>query len=103
VPIYEYLCERCGRLTEVMQKVGGRPPATCPECGSKRLAKLVSRTAFQLKGGGWHADLYTSPKKTAPEKKEPAVDTSGKPAPSESGPGKKPEKAQGEKPAKKDG
>ncbi|HEY6106559.1 MAG TPA: FmdB family zinc ribbon protein [Anaeromyxobacteraceae bacterium] len=80
-----------------------RPPATCPGCGSKRLAKLVSRSAFQLKGGGWYADLYTSPGKTAPEKKEPAADASGKPAPSESGPGKKAEKAQGKKTAKKDG
>jgi putative FmdB family regulatory protein len=111
VPIYEYLCERCGRLTEVMQKLRDRPPATCPGCGSKRLTKLVSRTAFQLKGGGWYADLYTSPGKTEPEKKEPAPDASGKPAPEASGkpappeasPGKKAEKAQGKKPAKKDG
>jgi putative FmdB family regulatory protein len=60
VPIYEYVCESCGRLTEVMQKVGDPPPATCGECGGTRLAKLVSRTSFHLKGGGWYADLYSS-------------------------------------------
>ncbi|HET6924094.1 MAG TPA: zinc ribbon domain-containing protein [Anaeromyxobacteraceae bacterium] len=115
MPIYEYLCERCGHLTEVMQKVGDRRPATCPECGSKRLAKLVSRTAFQLKGGGWYADLYGSPGKKAPEKekpaeqkepaekKDPAANASGKTAPSRPGPGQKAEKAQGKKPAVKDG
>jgi putative FmdB family regulatory protein len=60
VPIYEYVCEACGRLTEVMQKVSDPPPPACPECGEPRLARLVSRTSFQLKGGGWYADLYTS-------------------------------------------
>jgi len=60
VPIYEYVCESCGRLTEVMQKVGDPPPAACGECGGTRLAKLVSRTSFHLKGGGWYADLYSS-------------------------------------------
>jgi predicted nucleic acid-binding Zn ribbon protein len=39
------------------------PPAACPECGAGPLARLVSRTTFQLKGGGWYSDLYSSPKK----------------------------------------
>lgn len=63
MPIYEYVCEACGRLTEVMQKVTDPPPPACPECGAKKLAKLVSRTTFQLKGGGWYSDLYSSAKK----------------------------------------
>lgn len=62
MPIYEYVCEACGRLTEVMQKMNDPAPAACPECGAAKLAKLLSRTTFQLKGGGWHADLYSSPK-----------------------------------------
>ena len=63
MPIYEYLCEGCGRISEVMQKITDPAPRTCPECGSKKIAKLVSRTAFQLKGGGWYSDLYASAKK----------------------------------------
>ena len=63
MPIYEYLCEGCGRITEVMHKVSERGPASCGECGSDRIARLVSRSAFQLKGGGWYADLYASKKK----------------------------------------
>ncbi|HSN91063.1 MAG TPA: zinc ribbon domain-containing protein [Anaeromyxobacteraceae bacterium] len=62
MPIYEYVCEACGRLTETMQKVADPPPASCPECGGGPLARLVSRTTFQLKGGGWYSDLYASPK-----------------------------------------
>ena len=61
MPIYEFKCARCGNLAEVVQRVGARPPP-CPECGSKRMARAVSRTAFHLKGGGWHADLYATPR-----------------------------------------
>ncbi len=63
MPIYEYLCESCGKVNERLQKVSDPPPARCDECGSKKLAKLVSRSAFQLKGGGWYSDLYATPKK----------------------------------------
>ncbi len=62
VPIYEYVCEACGRLSEFMQKVSDRPALKCPECGEARLARIVSRTSFRLKGGGWYSDLYSSPK-----------------------------------------
>jgi putative FmdB family regulatory protein len=65
VPIYEYVCEECGRLTEVMQRMSDPAPAACPECGAAKLARIVSRTSFQLKGGGWYSDLYASPKKKA--------------------------------------
>ena len=68
MPIYEYLCESCGMVNEKLQKVGDPPPARCDECGSRKLAKLVSRSAFQLKGGGWYSDLYSSKKKEAPAK-----------------------------------
>src|SRR5512137_2076877 len=68
MPIYEYLCEGCGKVNERLQKFGDPPPARCDECGSKKLAKLVSRSAFQLKGGGWYSDLYASAKKDAPAK-----------------------------------
>jgi len=67
MPIYEYLCEGCGKVNEKLQKVYDPPPARCDECGSRKLAKLVSRSAFQLKGGGWYSDLYASKKKEKPE------------------------------------
>lgn len=63
MPIYEYLCEDCGKITETLQKMSEPPPKTCGECGGKHIAKLVSRSAFQLKGGGWYSDLYSSSKK----------------------------------------
>lgn len=67
MPIYEYLCERCGKVNEVIQKLNEKPPRKCDECGATKLAKLVSRSAFQLKGGGWYADLYSSRKPASAE------------------------------------
>jgi putative FmdB family regulatory protein len=61
MPIYEFKCLKCGEPAEVLQRVGDRPPA-CPHCGSKRMSRAVSRTSFQLKGGGWYADLYATPR-----------------------------------------
>ncbi|MBK9517285.1 MAG: zinc ribbon domain-containing protein [Anaeromyxobacter sp.] len=80
MPIYEFVCESCGRLTEVMQKVSDPPPGACTECGG-RVARMVSRTSFQLKGGGWYADLYSSPKeKPAAVKPETPGDAGATPA-----------------------
>jgi len=61
MPIYEFSCAKCGNLAEVVQRVGARPPP-CPVCGSTRMTRAVSRTAFHLKGGGWYADLYSTPR-----------------------------------------
>ena len=59
MPIYEFVCEACGRIVERLQKLSDPPPEACPECGGK-MAKIMSRNSFQLKGGGWYRDLYGS-------------------------------------------
>lgn len=95
MPIYEFVCESCGRIVERLQKVNDPPPDECPECGGK-MAKIMSRNSFQLKGGGWYRDLYGSSgaakpasgdgkPETKPETKESKTDTaapSSTPAPS---------------------
>lgn len=64
MPIYEYKCTNCGKELEVMQKISAPAPDDCPECHHKNtFERLVSRTSFQLKGGGWYSDLYGSTKK----------------------------------------
>src|SRR5260221_9068799 len=64
VPIYEFVCEACGRIVERLQKVDDPPPDACPECGGQ-MAKIMSRNSFQLKGGGWYKDLYSSGSKAS--------------------------------------
>ena len=54
MPIYEYECDACGERVEVMQKLGERPQKQCPACKLNRLRKLVSASAFRLKGAGWY-------------------------------------------------
>ncbi len=64
MPLYEYACSACGKLNEVLQKVSDPSPKACDGCGaSGTLSRVVSRTSFVLKGGGWYSDLYGSSKK----------------------------------------
>lgn len=62
MPIYEYLCEKCGHEFEREQRITENPVKTCPSCKAKKVRRLISRTAFVLKGGGWYSDLYSSAK-----------------------------------------
>ncbi|WP_136810033.1 FmdB family zinc ribbon protein [Desulfosediminicola flagellatus] len=59
MPVYEYECNGCEKVFEIQQKMADDPLTTCPECEGE-LKKLMSRSSFQLKGGGWYADGYAS-------------------------------------------
>lgn len=53
MPYYEYQCQKCKKQLEVLQKITDLPLKKCPKCKGK-LTKLISQTAFQLKGSGWY-------------------------------------------------
>ena len=57
MPIYEYRCLDCGRQFELKQKFSDPPAETCTSC-SGTVQKLISRSAFHLKGGGWYVTDY---------------------------------------------
>ena len=61
MPIYEYACQKCESEFEVEQRITDGPIKSCPRCKSKKVKRLISRTSFVLKGGGWYSDLYSSP------------------------------------------
>lgn len=83
MPIYEYVCEKCGDHVEVLQKVSDPPPKRCKKCRGK-LERIVSRTAFQLKGSGWYKTDYAG--KPAPkDKSEKSADTKSESGKSETG------------------
>jgi len=74
MPLFEYLCESCGRTMEVIQSVGERPPTVCDRCGGA-LRKLLSAPAFQFKGTGWYVSDYGKSGSSAPRKNDaPAAD-----------------------------
>src|SRR5205085_12431077 len=57
MPIYEYRCLNCGHQFELMQKFSDPPVETCTSC-SGTVQKLISRSAFHLKGSGWYVTDY---------------------------------------------
>ncbi len=61
MPTYEYECGKCGHEFEREQRITDDPIKSCPGCKSKKVKRLISRTSFVLKGGGWYSDLYSSP------------------------------------------
>jgi putative FmdB family regulatory protein len=78
MPIYEYECSACGHHEEVIQHFSDKPLSKCPECSGK-MNKLISQSAFHLKGSGWYVTDYADKKKSpASSDKEPS-----KPADSE--------------------
>jgi putative FmdB family regulatory protein len=56
MPIYEYACPKCGEFEE-RQSMNDPALKKCPTCRSK-VTKLISASAFTLKGGGWYSDAY---------------------------------------------
>ena len=65
MPIYEYQCSACGKIEEALQKVSDAPLTTCPHCSGK-LSKLISHSAFHLKGSGWYVTDYAGKGKSTP-------------------------------------
>jgi putative FmdB family regulatory protein len=57
MPIYEYRCLDCGHQFELMQKFSDPPAETCTSC-TGTVQKLISRSAFHLKGSGWYVTDY---------------------------------------------
>lgn len=56
MPIYEWMCEKCGEQIEVLQKMADKPPK-CKNCNCP-MKKLISGTSFILKGTGWYQTDY---------------------------------------------
>lgn len=90
MPIYEYRCASCGHTLEVIQKVNDKPLKKCTECAGT-LEKLISRSAFQLKGGGWYNEGYGGKGKSSSSSSSSPTSSSAEPAP-------KPDKTTGTKP-----
>jgi putative FmdB family regulatory protein len=94
MPLYEYQCQACRRVCEVLQKAKDKPLDTCPSCGGP-VAKRISSPAIQFKGNGWYVTDYAKKSSPPAGKAKPAADAK---AEAKAG-GAEPEKT---KPAKAD-
>src|SRR3954451_6002785 len=80
MPLYEYECENCGDLFEVIQKFADEPLAVHEKCGGK-VHRILSAPALQFKGSGWYVNDYAKSSKASPaESKTDSTKTDSKPA-----------------------
>ena len=57
MPLYEYQCQNCQKVHEVIQKFSDEPMKQCPDCQGE-VQKLMSLNSFALKGSGWYTTDY---------------------------------------------
>ena len=57
MPVYEFECAN-GHVTEELVPMGTKT-TRCARC-NKTAKKIISQCSFELKGGGWYADGYSS-------------------------------------------
>jgi putative FmdB family regulatory protein len=82
MPLYEYLCAKCGEKFEVLQKFSDAQLTVHEACGGT-LERLISRSGFSLKGSGWYATDYAkggSSSQTDTKKDSGETKTESKPA-----------------------
>ena len=77
MPLFEYLCESCGRSLEVIQAIGEAPLVICDRCGGP-LRKLLSAPAVQFKGTGWYVSDYGKSGSSAPRPGDAPAPAAGK-------------------------
>lgn len=88
MPMYEYECGACGGRFEVLQKFSDPLLTECRLCHAGGVRKVLSPTAFVLKGGGWYATEYPSAdRKKAAEAEKPAATSADAKAPACAGGG----------------
>ena len=64
MPIYEYKCRKCGRLTSVFVRTASSPvDARCKACGSQKLERAVSAFAYHRSESAILEDYGAEPKR----------------------------------------
>jgi putative FmdB family regulatory protein len=67
MPVYEFECAD-GHITEELVPMGTKN-TLCTKC-NKKARKIISPCSFELKGGGWYADGYSSRSATSNKKSD---------------------------------
>jgi putative FmdB family regulatory protein len=61
MPLYEFSCQACGSLTELLMSISSSHPSVCEKCQGGPLVKIISRSNFALKGNGWYETDFKRP------------------------------------------
>ena len=61
MPTYDYVCEACAHEFDEFQSITAKPLKTCPQCGAKKLKRLIGAGAGVIfKGSGFYQTDYRS-------------------------------------------
>lgn len=105
MPIYEYECKACGHTFDTIQSFSEEPLTDCPICKEPALKKLISASAFHLKGSGWYVTDFKNPPAKADNPDKTKVEDTNKSVDANKNPSKptetKSKDAAAEKPADK--
>ena len=65
MPLYDFGCEECGYVEEILTKSAGSSEIilTCPECEEETMKSQIGLSSFKLEGGGWYSDGYQKKKR----------------------------------------
>lgn len=77
MPTYDYECPACEHTFERFQSITATPLRRCPQCGSRRLRRLIGAGAGILfRGSGFYQTDYRSEEYKAKAKAEKTSGTS---------------------------
>ncbi len=61
MPTYDYVCDACEHAFELFQSIKEERKKQCPECGKKKLRRLIGPgAAIVFKGSGFYTTDYRS-------------------------------------------
>src|SRR5947209_6633149 len=82
MPTYEYVCDACNHTFDEFQSMTSEPLKKCPQCGKKKLRRLIGTgAAIIFKGSGFYQTDYRSESyKSAAKAEQDAAKPAEKPA-----------------------
>lgn len=87
MPLYDYKCSLCQKVTEVRHGFGEEMTGPCPECGGK-LARVFNPAPIVFKGSGFYVTDSRGKSDPAPAKESAAKDAPATDAPAKDAPAK---------------
>jgi putative FmdB family regulatory protein len=79
MPLYEYKCQSCGEVFEIIQKFSDTPLTVHEKCGGQ-VERLISTSALMFKGSGWYVNDYGKGNSKDPKPKSADSNGESKPA-----------------------
>jgi putative FmdB family regulatory protein len=88
MPLYDYKCSSCQKVTEIRHGFGENVTSPCPQCGGK-LARVFNPAPIVFKGSGFYVTDSRGKSQSSTAKEVPAAkDAPAKDAPAKDAPAK---------------